>query len=465
MSASTIKTGIVHFGVGRFHRAHEALYVDELLRAGHSNWGICGVCMLPFDKYIFETLQTQKGKYHLIERDNDSAEVKEIASIVELIYGFLNPAEVFEKLVEPDVKLVTFTVTEAGYYFEGADRHLDISHANIAHDIANPDKPKTLYGYLAHGLFLRHRKDMKPFTVQCCDNIQGNGDLVKSLLLQFCEQAYPSLVAYIADNVAFPNSMVDRITPAASDEELSYIHNLNIADNVPVTAESFRQWVVEDRYCNDRPPWEEVGITVVEDVEPYEKIKVRLLNGGHVAIGFAGHLAGFDCVHEVAGAPVFQSFLRKFFTETSVTLHPVPGVDISQYQDMLIKRFSNSNVRDQVLRICKDGSAKIPGYILHTLRDLMNEQKPHTTLSFVLAAWMQFIEASKGDTKILDDPEAKRLLRLSAAANGDVSLFLADRGIFGDLIDSPPVVTDVQRWFDAITQVGIVEAVKLVSVL
>merc|ERR1719487_1237001 len=189
--------------------------------------------MLPFDKFIFEILYAQQGRYHVIERDNISVEVKEVKSIVELIYGYLNPTEVFEKLVSPDVKLVTFTVTEAGYYFEGAERHLDFEHANIAHDIANPDKPKTIYGYLAHGLFLRHQKGMKPFTVQCCDNLQGNGDLVQALLLQFCELVYPSLVPYITENVTFPNSMVDRITPAASDAEISFIRSLNIADEVP----------------------------------------------------------------------------------------------------------------------------------------------------------------------------------------------------------------------------------------
>lgn len=265
---SKINTGILHFGIGRFFRAHGAVYIQTLLNAGkekNNGWGICGVCILPSDRFIYDSLKAQGCKYTLMERDAKGEAVKTIDSIKKVLHGHQDPAAVFDAMLNKDVKLITCTVTEAGYYF-GASKSLDMSDPLIQHDLEYPSTPKTIYGYLAHGLHLRHQQNLPPITVQSCDNIQGNGDLFQKLMLEFCGKVYPSLVPVIeaGEKVSFPNSMVDRITPAASPEELVYVkEKLRVEDDaVPVTAESYTQWVVEDKYCGERPPWEEIGVQV-----------------------------------------------------------------------------------------------------------------------------------------------------------------------------------------------------------
>jgi mannitol 2-dehydrogenase len=460
---SLVRTGIVHFGVGRFHRAHEALYLDEILKNGDLNWGVCGVFMLPSDKFVYEKMVEQNGVYTLIERDLNGVCTKQVHSIVEMLNGHLDPDSVFQKLLTPEVKIVTFTVTEAGYFFVPSSKTLDFSHSCIQHDIACPDKPKSLYGYLARGLYMRREKGMKPFTVQSCDNIQGNGDLVHALLIEFCSRAYPDLVNWIENNVAFPNSMVDRITPAPSAEELTYVQEqLNSTDCVPVTCESYRQWVIEDNYCNCRPDWASVGVQLVLSVKPYEKIKVRLLNAGHSALGYAGHLAGFACIDEVASDDTFQTYLMRFFSEVSNTLDPVAGVDLSTYQRTLLSRFSNPAIKDQILRICKDGSAKIPGFVLPTLRELIALSSAHTCVAFVIASYMAFLQACVADSALLDDPERDRLLALMTACNGSAVMFLADVGLFCEVGENVELVGTVQKMFDSIVANGVVAAMKVI---
>jgi mannitol 2-dehydrogenase len=418
---------------------------------------------------MYTSLTNQQGIYHLIERENGGKEqVKCIRSIVEVLYGYENPQDVFQKLISSDVKLITMTVTEAGYFFDPSTKKLDLTNSNIQHDLQSPSTPHTIYGYLAHAIFLRHEANLLPFTIQSCDNIQGNGDLLKSLLIEFCQILYPNLVNYIIDSITFPNSMVDRITPAASLNEIEYVkNNLQIFnDDIPVTAESYRQWVIEDNYCNERPPWDIVGIQIVQSVKPYEKIKVRLLNGGHVAIGYSGYLANYELVHEVSSDILFQKYLRYFFSQANKTLLPVPGIDIPTYQEILIQRFSNPAIEDQILRLCKDGSAKIPGFILATLQELLEQNLPSQCVSFVIASYMKFLavtvtNATAGDeTKkpFIDDPLADRLIELITLANGSAAIFLSDSILFGSVNQFPQLIESVQSSYDLITSVGVQEA-------
>lgn len=458
-----VKTGIVHFGVGRFHRAHEALYLDEILSRGDLNWGVCGVFMLPSDKYVYDKMVEQNGVYTLIERDLNGVCTKQVNSIVELLNGHIDPDAVFQKLLNADVKIVTFTVTEAGYFFIPSSKTLDFAHSCIQNDISSPEKPKSLYGYLARGLNMRRERGMDPFTIQSCDNIQGNGDLVRNLLIEFCTQAYPDLVDWIKTKVTFPNSMVDRITPAPSAEELTYVQeHLQSTDCVPVTCESYRQWVIEDNYCNDRPDWASVGVQLVESVKPYEKIKVRLLNAGHSALGYAGHLAGFTYIDEVASDSTFQRYLLTFFGEVSNTLDPVVGVDIVAYQRTLLARFSNPAIKDQILRICKDGSAKIPGFIVPTLRELLAASSSHTSVAFVIASYMAFLRACVANNALLDDPEKERLLTLMNSSGGSAGLFLADSGLFCEVGEKSELVAIVQTLYDSIVANGIIATIETI---
>ena len=461
---SNVTCGILHFGVGRFHRAHEALYVDEILQKGDMRWGICGVFMLPSDSFIYEKMVEQSGVYTLIERDLSGVRVKSVRSIVELLNGHLNPASVFLKLSNPEIKIVTFTVTEAGYFFDPSSKRLDMTHPCIQHDLASPDTPKTLFGYLAKGLHSRRALGIKPFTVQSCDNIQGNGDMVRSLLLEYCSHAYPGLEEWISSQVTFPNSMVDRITPGPTAVEAEYVSNeLHSNDAVPVTSESYRQWVIEDKYCNDRPDWSSVGVQLVQSVKPYEKVKVRLLNAGHSALGYAGHLAGFCRIDEVASNETFRTYLMAFFRDVSRTLTPPEDVDLDAYQRALVQRFANPAIEDQVLRICKDGSAKLPGFILPTLRELLEASAPCSCVTFVLAAYMTFVVKASlaGDSvTCLDDPEREKLVMLARSCDGSASAFFNESSIFGDLGGNAALMQAVQSMHDDISQHGVIDAIK-----
>lgn len=470
---SNITTGIIHIGIGRFHRSHEALYINELLSLGYHQWGICGVCILPFDRYIYTTLKQQEGKYYLIEKNDNKEEVKHIESIIEVLYGYDDPNSVFEKLSSTNIKLVTFTVTEAGYFFDPTTKKLDLNNSNIQHDIQNPLTPHTLFGYLARGLYLRKEANIPPFTIQSCDNIQGNGDLVKSLLIEFCQQVYPDLIDYINNNVKFPNSMVDRITPAASPNELQYLQNtLNIHnDLIPVTSESFRQWVIEDDYCNERPPWELVGVQLTHDVKPYEKMKVRLLNAGHSSIGYSGYLAGYELIHNVASDLLFQKYLRLFFKQVTITLPSLPNINFNDYQEILIQRFSNPAIEDQVLRICKDGSAKITGFIIPTLIDILetnnsnNSNHSFECLSFVIVCYYAFLNklVSQEQFNLIDDPKSDYLIQLIKNSNHSISSFISDSTIFGNLSNNSNLVNILQLQYQDINELGIRDAmIKLI---
>lgn len=462
LSPNNVETGIVHFGIGRFHRAHEAVYVQELLSKGYNAWGLCGVCMLPYDKFIFESLNAQKGKYTLLEKDSKSETVKQIDSIKEVLYGHLDPKSVFDKLCSDKVKLITCTVTEAGYFFDPIRKNLLTNHEAIQHDFKNITKPKTLYGYLVHGIYLRHKAGLKPFTIQSCDNIQGNGTLLKRCLLEFCGVVYPSLTSYINENVTFPNSMVDRITPAATTHEVEYVQNtLGLSDLVPVTSEVYRQWVIEDNYCNDRPNWSEVGVQMTNSVKPYEKIKVRLLNGGHSALAYSGHLAGFVSVSEAATNEVFVGYLRKYFSQVQRTLLPVEGMDFLKYQESLLSRFGNTAIEDQLLRLCKDGSAKIPGFVLEALDELLRDNQPASCIAFLLASFIRFLEIMVEKNEKIDDPEAEKLMRLVKSSNGAVSVFLSDN-LFGSLSNHTQFVSSVQDCYDDICTNGILNAMNRV---
>ncbi|CAM9101405.1 unnamed protein product [Ectocarpus fasciculatus] len=460
---AAVKTGIVHIGIGRFHRAHEALYVHELLLQGELNYGICGVCILPFDEQIYSALKKQDGKYHLIEKGNERETVKSVESIVDLIFGYEDPVAAFEKLAHIDVKIVTFTVTEAGYFYDCATKELNFEHAAVVHDLAHPESPRTLYGYLLRGLALRRECGLPPFTVQSCDNVQGNGDLVKHLLLQFCARADAEMVSWIESNVTFPNSMVDRITPGGSAEELRYVNEtLRLADAVPVTCEPYRQWVIEDKYCNGRPDWPAVGVQLTTSVKPYEKIKVRLLNAGHSALGYTGYLLGHSTVDEACNDPLLAKYLKSFFEEVSVTLDPVPGMDIVEYQHTLINRFSNESIKDQIWRICKDGSSKIPGFIMPTVRELISSGQSLQSITFLLASYVHFLQRCLADnlndvSVAIDDPERNRLAEAVAFAAGDVKKFASKCSfIFAEQeLDNGLFMESLQSHFDDISANGV----------
>ena len=352
--------GIVHFGVGGFHRSHEAMYIDRLLNAGgHEDWAICGVGVLPIDARMRDALAAQDHLYTLVTRSpGGQEEARVIGAIVDFLYAPDSPEAVIERLAHPATWIVSLTVTEGGYFINNETGEFDASGEEIGHDLTPGSVPITVFGLITEGLRLRRLRGLEPFTVLSCDNMQGNGQVTRRALTAFARLKDPELGEWMEGNVAFPSSMVDRITPVTTDEtrrEIGAAYGLD--DAWPVVAETFAQWVLEDHFPLGRPALETVGVQLVGDVEPYERMKLRLLNASHQAMGYLGLLAGYTFVHEACQDPRFVEFLLGYMTrEATPTLRPVPGVDLGTYRRELIERFASSAVQDTLARLVVDGS-------------------------------------------------------------------------------------------------------------
>jgi mannitol 2-dehydrogenase len=436
---SAVSAGIVHFGVGNFHRAHEAMFIDQILARGFTNWAICGVGVLEGDRAVRDALRAQDNLYTLVTNAPDGTTVaRVIGSIHEYLYAPDDPNAVLDRLADPATRIVSLTVTEGGYSVNDATGEFDPQDSLTLRDLEpGTTLPGSVLGYITAGLARRREAGTPPFTVMTCDNIQGNGHVARTAVLGFAARKDPDLAAWIAENAAFPNSMVDRITPVTTDEtRASVLAETGIEDRWPVRAESFAQWVLEDTFPLGRPPLELVGVQMVDDVEPYELMKLRLLNASHQALAYPGILAGEQLVHDVCREPVFADFLLDYMRlEAIPTLQPVPGIDLEAYCRELIERFSNEAVRDTLARLAFDGSERIPKFLLPVLRENLESGGEIRRCAFVLAAWSCFLEGrdEHGNPTPVDDRRASELLTAAQAEYGEPGSFLDYRPVFGEL--------------------------------
>ncbi|MBU6455334.1 MAG: mannitol dehydrogenase family protein [Cyanobacteria bacterium REEB67] len=454
-----ITVGIMHIGVGGFHRSHQALYIDDLLQKhNEKDWAICGVGIMPQDAAMHKALSLQDCLYTLVEQDNNSASARLIGSLTEYIFGYENPALVFERMADPNIKIVSLTATEGGYCFNQSTGALELNHPGIQHDLKNPGSPRTIFGYLAGGLEQRRRAGMPPFTVLSCDNLQGNGHVIRRTLTAFCREISLELARFVETHVSFPNCMVDRITPATTDAQRQYIQDhYGLIDAYPVVSEPFKQWVIEDHFSQGRPPLELVGVQFTNDVAPYEKMKIRLLNATHSAMGYLGYLCGYRYIYEIAQAKEFQPYLQKLMDLEVTPLVPaVPGVNLSDYKGSLMERFSNENIKDQALRICMDGSSKLPKFILPSIKEELERGGPITRLTLCIASWMRFLTGVDEDDQPIpiDDPLAEKLKALALASKTDPRPFLAMTEIFGDLGDNKRFVDELTDLLESLYEKG-----------
>jgi mannitol 2-dehydrogenase len=443
-----VREGWVHLGAGAFHRSHQALYLDELLEAhGERDWAICGVGIMPQDEAMDRAMRAQDGLYTLVERMGDERQARVIGALTSYIYGWADPERVFAKLADPNVRIVSLTATEGGYCFDQHTGALDFQHPGIQNDLRHPNRPQTIFGYLAEGLDRRRRAGGAPFTALSCDNLQGNGHILRRTLLAFCEARDAELARWIEARVAFPNCMVDRITPVTTDLERGLVRaEFGIDDAAPVVAEPFRQWVIEDAFCDGRPPLEKVGVQFTSDVAPYEKMKLRLLNATHSAMGYLGYLCGYRYIYEIARAPEFVPYLTALMDEeVTPLLDEVPGIDLSAYKATLMQRFANETIKDQALRICMDGSAKIPKFILPSIAEQLARGGNIRRLTLCVAAWFRFLAGvDEGGREIpLVDGQAERLVGLARVSRGDPRALLALTDLFGTLGQSPRFVEEL----------------------
>ena len=439
----TLRTGIVHFGVGGFHRSHEAMYLNRVLNAGgQADWGICGVGVLPGDARMRDVLAAQDHLYTLVTKSPaGETETCVIGAIHEFLFAPDDPNRVIEKLADPATRIVSLTVTEGGYSLNNATGEFDPTGADIAHDLHAGAVPRTVFGLMTEGLRRRRERGIPPFTVMSCDNIQGNGHVTQGVLSAFARLKDADLGDWIAREVAFPNSMVDRITPMTTDRDRQELAaQSGVVDGWPVIGESFTQWVLEDHFTLGRPPLETVGVQVVADVEPYELMKLRLLNAAHQAMGYLGLLAGHTYVHEVCRLPVFVEFLLEYMGREGVpTLKPVPGMDLNVYQHELIERFASPAIQDTLARLIFDGSERIPKFLLPVVRDQLARDGEIGHAALVVASWAAYLEAVNvgGPVPPLQDQRESGLLEAVRRESTQPGAFLQQREVFGELGDNP----------------------------
>ena len=447
-----LTAGIVHIGVGGFHRAHQAVYVDETMsETGTTEWGLCGIGLLSADRGMRDALVPQDCLYTVVER-GPGADPK--ARVVGAMTGFLfapqDPDAVLERLASADTRIVSLTITEGGYYLDPKSGTPRPNHPDIVRDLQQHHRPITAFGYLAEALDRRRRRGLRPFTVMSCDNVQSNGDVTRQLLLAFAERRDPALHDWIADHGAFPNSMVDRITPATTDDDRAMVRETyGLDDAWPVVTEPFRQWVVEDVFCEGRPAWEQAGVQMTADVHPYEMMKLRLLNASHSVMGYLGALAGFSHIDEVIADPLFRRFVTGFMDEeVTPILAEVRGIDLAAYKTALLARFANPAIKDRVLRICMDGSSKVPKFLLPTLRAQLERGGPTWRSSLAIAGWCRAMAGIDDNGRRLDilDPMAAVLSERARIAERTAQAFLSIPEIFGtDLPQSGTLIDQVEE--------------------
>jgi len=464
---TALKTGIVHVGIGGFHRAHQAYYTDNLLQ-NHSirDWGICGIALLPSDKKIFQTLRTQDGLYTLVIKELDgSLSIRVIGSIVEFLFAPANPTAVIEKMAHPDTKIITLTITEGGYNFDDATGAFNSANPLVQQDILQPTSPQTIFGYLTQSFKLRKERGLNGCTIQSCDNIQGNGDVSQKMVLTYISLAEPELVDWVKANVSFPNSMVDRITPVTRPTDIDFLkEQTGIEDLWPVVCEPFLQWVIEEEFSVGRPPWEKVGAQFVEEVAPYERMKLSLLNAGHSVVGILGALLGYSTIDEAVKDTAIRAFLIAFLDkEVTPSLGDLAGVNLGDYKASLIERFGNPHIKDQVARICSQSSAKLPKFLLPTPNYQLQQNGPIAHTAFLIAAWAIYNlgEDEKGNPLIIDDAKKELLAQKAIAAQDDPVLFLQMPSIFGELAQSDRFVQAYLQAYERISKRGIVESLAI----
>ncbi|MAZ76052.1 MAG: mannitol dehydrogenase [Micavibrio sp.] len=410
---SQVTCGIMHMSIGGFHRSHQAVYVDNVLAKGHSNWGICAIGLMPQDKDNIEKLQQQDNLYTVLERSAEADTARIVGSIIETMHAPSSPEAVLNRLADDNIKILSLTVTEKGYCFD-SNQDLDQSNAFIQEDLANLSVPKTALGYIVSALKNRKDQSQSPFTVMSCDNLPGNGHLTQKLVLQFAELVDPELATWIQENVSFPNSMVDRITPVTTNEIVETIKaKFQIEDAWPVVCEDYIQWILEDNFCNGKPPFEEAGVQVIVDVDPYEKMKVRLLNGSHSALAYLSYLKGYRNVDKAMADPLIKNFVRSYMDQDiTPTIPEVPGINLDEYKDKLIERFANPAISDQVQRLAEDGSQKIPISILPCIASQLENGGSTKFATLALAGWFRYLTAVDEELKPIEikDPLSEKLI-------------------------------------------------------
>ncbi|RID92333.1 mannitol dehydrogenase family protein [Gemmobacter lutimaris] len=456
---SKLTPGIVHIGLGNFHRAHMAVYLDDLFNLGLGHdWAILGAGVRAPDAKMRDALKGQDCLSTVIELDPAGKTCRRIGSMIDFLPVEPGNASLITAMTQPEIRIVSLTVTEGGYFINAATGQFDPAAPEIMADAANPDAPGTAFGAIVAALKVRRAAGVPPFTIMCCDNLPGNGHVTRAAVVGLARLSDPELAGWIDTHVAFPNAMVDRITPATGPRERAMAASFGLADDpVPVTCEPFRQWVVEDHFPAGRPPLEQVGVTFSDHVHAYEMMKIRILNGGHAIIAYPGGLMDIEYVHEAMAHPLISALLDKVEREEVIPyVPPVPDTDIPAYFDLIRARFANPEVADTERRLCLDGSNRQPKFIIPSVRDALAAGRSARGLALVSAMWCRYCagRSDSGAEIAPNDPNWDVLQGLARQAQEQPQVWLDQRTIYGDLGDHAGFAADFAHWLHSLAAQG-----------
>ncbi|SMX44808.1 mannitol dehydrogenase family protein [Octadecabacter ascidiaceicola] len=459
-----LKPGIVHIGLGNFHRAHQAWYLHRLMQQGLAlDWAIIGAGVRPYDTIMREKFLAQDCLTTLIELDPSSSTAEVIGSMIDYLPIEKGNGPLIERMAQPDIRIVAMTVTEGGYFIDPATKGFDQTHPDIVYDSQNPSTPRTAFGAIVEALRLRRADETGPFTCQCCDNLLGNGDVLRQTVVSLARLSDPELADWIDSNCSFPNAMVDSIVPATGPNELALVRELGIEDNVPVTHENFRQWIIKDDFCAGRPDWDKVGATFTNDVHSYEAMKIRILNGGHQVVSVPAEVLSVGTIADCMSHDLIGRLFTKVATEEIAPLvQPVSGMTPKDYVSLIHARFSNPKIVDTARRVAFDGSSRHPGFILPSIREGLANGTPIAGLALVEAAWARMCEGTREDGSTIEpnDPFWTVLNESAKAARKDPSAWLEMRQIYGDLVDAPRFADSFAHWLGLIWDNGLEAALS-----
>ena len=455
---AALTPGIIHIGLGNFHRAHQAWYLHRLMQAGLAkDWAIIGAGVRPYDEAQRQRLAAQDYLTTLVELDPAGTSVEVVGSMIGYVPVEEGNGPLIARMAQPDIRIVALTITEGGYFVDPASGGFDEGHPEIRHDAAIPDAPRTVFGAIIAALKVRRANGTGPITLQSCDNLQGNGAILRQTVVSLAHLSDPDLADWIDTSCSFPNSMVDCIVPATGAKELELVRSLGIDDAVPVTHENFRQWVIEDNFCAGRPDWDRAGATFTSDVHDFEAMKIRILNGGHQIIANPGEILSVETISGCMAHPLIGPLFRKVSaTEIVPHVRAVPGMTPEDYVDLIDRRFSNPRILDTTRRVAFDGSSRHTGFIHPVLRDALGSGTGIEGLALSQALWARMCEGTREDDSRIEpnDPFWSDLQKAAMAARSDPAAWLGQVQFYGDLGDNALFANAFARWLRMIWNDG-----------
>lgn len=455
---AALRPGIVHIGLGNFHRAHQAWYIHRLMQEGLAqDWAIVGASVRKQDQHMRDRLIAQDCLTTLIELSPEDKSAEVIGSMIDFLPIEDGHIALLSTLAEPAIRVVSLTITEGGYFFSPGEGGLDLSHPDIRNDISQPERPRTVFGAIVAALSLRRASGVGPLTVLSCDNLRGNGDIARKAITTLAKQIDPDLAVWIDNNCSFPNSMVDCIVPATGPTELALAQSFGIEDAAPVTHENYRQWVIEDEFCAGRPELERVGVILTSDVHDYEAMKIRILNAGHQILANVGELLSVETIADCMANPLISNFFQKVQGKEIVPyVADVPGMTASSYVNLIASRFSNSEIRDTTRRVAFDGSSRHPEFILPIIRDALRQGGTVEGLALVEALWARMCAGTREDGTLIqdNDPEWQKLKAVACESAAEPNKWIQQSNLYGALSENQMFADAFNRWLGLIWSDG-----------